>query len=83
MRMPASLFLPSLLLLGVSVPHHVAAQQSLLSGRFTTTGDVQDILNLSLDVRDMKIAPDQIVKLNIYSNVRCLFREAGFGTQHD
>ena len=61
-----------LLLLGGSVSN-VAAQQSLLGGRFQTTTDVQGILDLALDVRDMKTALNQIVKLNIYSNVRLGF----------
>jgi hypothetical protein len=64
-----------LLLLGVSVPNVlVGAQQSLLGGRFQTTTGVQGILNLALDVRDMKTSADDAARLNIYSNVRYFFR---------
>jgi hypothetical protein len=69
MIMRAALLLPPLLLLGGSVSN-VAAQQSLLGGRFQTTTDVQGILNFSLDVRDMKAASGKAAKLDIYSNVR-------------
>jgi hypothetical protein len=58
-----------LILLGVSVSN-VISQQSLLQGRFQTTSDVQGILNLALDVRDMRAAADPSLKFNIYSNVR-------------
>jgi hypothetical protein len=56
-------------LLGVSVSN-VAAQQSLLGGRFQTTTDVQGILNLALDIRDMKDSATEALKLDIYQNVR-------------
>ena len=41
----------------------------LLGGRYETTSDVQTLLNLALDARDMKEATDQTTKKEIYTKV--------------
>jgi hypothetical protein len=43
---------------------------SLLGGRYETTTDVTDYLNLALDAADMKETDDLTTKKNIYQNVR-------------
>jgi hypothetical protein len=43
---------------------------SLLNGRYETTTDVMDYLNLALDAADMKETDDFATKKNIYQNVR-------------
>ena len=48
----------------------VNAQISLLNGGFTTTTDVQDVLNYAKDVADMKETEDLTAKKDIYHNVR-------------
>lgn len=42
----------------------------LLGGRFETTTDVQDLLNLGLDAADMREATDLATKETIYKEVR-------------
>ena len=48
----------------------VNAQIALLNNRYTTTTDVQNILNFANDVADMKETEDLAVKRDIYQNVR-------------
>lgn len=61
--------LPCLLLLLVSA---TCTAIPLLQGRFETTTDVQDYLNLAIDAAEMREATDLAVKKSIYQNVsRC------------
>jgi hypothetical protein len=43
---------------------------TLLNGRFETTTDVQILLDLALDVADMRATDDSLKKRQIYENVR-------------
>jgi hypothetical protein len=47
-----------------------AASSSLLGGRYQTTTDVTNYLNLALDAANMKETDDFDTKKNIYENVR-------------
>ena len=58
-----------LLLLAGSASLNIVQGIPLLGGRYETTSDVQTLLNLALDASDMKEAPDQATKKEIYTKV--------------
>ena len=45
-----------------------ARKISLLNGRFETTSDVQEYLNLAIDAAEMKETGDKKTKMTIYRN---------------